>query len=83
MTASAKAGIGASVGVGDAASPEVFTDIPEITTIGGPNIQAEQIENERRVSEERHQAREKLASEFDGRQFIQSVYGVGYRFEPE
>jgi predicted secreted protein len=43
MTAAVK-GIGTTFGVGDAASPEVFTTIAEILTISGPNISAEEIE---------------------------------------
>ena len=41
------------------------------------------IVTERTVDTHVKNLRRKLASEFDGRQFIQSVYGVGYRFEPE
>jgi len=38
---------------------------------------------ERSVDTHVKNLRRKLASEFDGRQFIESVYGVGYRYEPE
>ncbi len=38
---------------------------------------------ERSVDTHVKNLRRKLASAFDGRQFIESVYGVGYRYEPE
>ena len=38
---------------------------------------------ERSVDSHVKNLRRKLASEFDGCQFIESVYGVGYRYEPE
>lgn len=38
---------------------------------------------ERTVDTHVKNLRRKLATEFDGRQFIESVYGVGYRYEPE
>lgn len=38
---------------------------------------------ERSVDTHVKNLRRKLASEFEGRQFIQSVYGVGYRYEAE
>lgn len=41
------------------------------------------IVTERTVDTHIKNLRRKLAGEFDGQQFIQSVYGVGYRFEPE
>lgn len=41
------------------------------------------IVTERTVDTHVKNLRKKLAVEFAGRQFIQSVYGVGYRFEPE
>jgi len=41
------------------------------------------IVTERTVDTHVKNLRKKLASAFDGEQFIQSVYGVGYRFEPE
>lgn len=48
------------------------------------NLYSDQrIVTERTVDTHVKNLRRKLATEFDGRQFIQSVYGVGYRFEPE
>lgn len=41
------------------------------------------IVTERTVDTHVKNLRKKLASAFDGQQFIQSVYGVGYRFEPK
>ncbi len=41
---SAVAGIGTTLQVGDGASPEVFTTIAEILTIGGPELSSEDIE---------------------------------------
>lgn len=38
---------------------------------------------ERTVDTHVKNLRRKLASEFGGQQFIESVYGVGYRFEPQ
>ncbi|MBK1647656.1 response regulator [Rhabdochromatium marinum] len=38
---------------------------------------------ERTVDTHVKNLRKKLAAVFDGQQFIQSVYGVGYRYEPE
>ncbi|MBK5969278.1 MULTISPECIES: response regulator [Thiorhodovibrio] len=41
------------------------------------------IVTERTVDTHVKNLRKKLASAFEGQQFIQSVYGVGYRYEPE
>ena len=41
---SAAAGVGSAFKLGDAASPEVFTTVAEVLSIGGPDITAEEIE---------------------------------------
>lgn len=43
MTA-ATAGVGTTLQVGDGASPEIFSTIAEVLTIGGPEISSEDIE---------------------------------------
>lgn len=44
MPTKAVTGVGTVLAVGDAASPEVFTAITEITSIGGPELSSEQVE---------------------------------------
>ena len=44
MTASAKAGLGTTVGMSAVVSPLVFTDIAEIVSAAGPSISAEDID---------------------------------------
>lgn len=44
MSSSALESQGMTIQVGDAASPEVFTTIPEVTEIGGPGGQANEID---------------------------------------
>lgn len=44
MTTAAKSGIGASVSVGDGASPESFTAIAEIASFTGPNVSSEEVD---------------------------------------
>ena len=41
---SATAGVGSEFQVGDGASPEVFTKVAEVLSIGGPEISAEEID---------------------------------------
>ena len=40
----AVSGVGTTLGLGDGASPEVFTSISEITNLGGPEVSAEEVE---------------------------------------
>lgn len=44
MPTKAVTGVGTVLAVGDGASPEVFTAITEITSIGGPELSSEQVE---------------------------------------
>lgn len=44
MPTLAVTGVGTVLAVGDAASPEVFTAVTEVSNIGGPELAAEQVE---------------------------------------
>lgn len=44
MTNLAKTGIGATLSVGDGASPEVFTAIGEIVSVSGPNLESKLVD---------------------------------------
>lgn len=44
MTTNARVGVGATLGLGNSASPTVYTNVAEITNISGPEISVEQVE---------------------------------------